>query len=162
MQKWINYSSYVLNIILVITVIIVFRDDEPVEEPFDSSKYTQQNLSISVDLTNEMDSSEVRKIMGKPIIKEILGREEEWHYCRTNEYVDEYIAIKFEDNKLTTLSHYTVSALDIVYTHTDTPNPALASFMRGGSCEKFIRWGTYGEAIPNNPLKGDRDKAAAL
>lgn len=159
MKKWIIYSSYALNAILIIALVISISDDEAV--PFNPSKYTQQNLEKSLDVANNMATEDVRKIMGAPVKREITKSVEEWHYCRTGEVVDEYVAIEFYEGKVTKLSHYTVSALDLVYHHTATPNAELTSFMEYGDCKLFIRWGTYGEKTPNKKIQPTPKNGAA-
>jgi outer membrane protein assembly factor BamE (lipoprotein component of BamABCDE complex) len=91
----------------------------------------QQNLSSSYRLTPGMDKNEVEKIMGMPIKSDFKKNVEEWHYCKTGIYSDEFISLFFFDGKLVEKLNYSVSIADT----------------RGvtGSCENFIKMGNYRE-----------------
>lgn len=91
----------------------------------------QQNLAISYRLTEGMTKQEVEAIMGAPIKSDFNRNVEEWHYCKTGQMADEYIALFFHEGILIAKKNYTVTTADTrgVY----------------GSCEKFIKMGNYEE-----------------
>ena len=91
----------------------------------------QQNLTSSLKLSPGMTKSEVEKIMGMPIKSDFKKNVEEWHYCKTGIYSDEFISLFFFDGKLVEKLNYSVTIADT----------------RGvtGSCENFIKMGNYRE-----------------
>lgn len=97
----------------------------------------QQNLSVSHKLYEGMTKAEVEGIMGAPIKSDFYKGVEEWHYCKTGQMADEFIALFFHEGKLIAKKNYTVTAADTrgVY----------------GSCEKFIKMGNYRE--PDNVIE---------
>ncbi len=76
-----------------------------------------------------MTKQEVESIMGAPIKSDFSKGVEEWHYCRTGQMSDEFLALYFHEGELVAKKNYTVTAADThgVY----------------GSCEKFIKRGSY-------------------
>jgi outer membrane protein assembly factor BamE (lipoprotein component of BamABCDE complex) len=91
----------------------------------------QQNLSSSFRLSPGMTKTEVEKLMGYPVKSDFKKNVEEWHYCRTGIYSDEFISLFFFEGKLVEKLNYTVTIADT----------------RGvtGSCENFIKMGNYRE-----------------
>ncbi|WP_157270074.1 hypothetical protein [Azohydromonas aeria] len=96
---------------------------------------TEQPLEKAFDIKFNMNQTEVEKIMGRPAKKEITTEFEEWHYCRTGEKIDEFIAIRFKKQRVTSMENYIVSSSHV----SDLT----------GDCMLFIKWGTYGESRPN-------------
>ena len=111
-----NYFLLVLSLMMIITL---------------PSCITVQNLDNSIALNPGMSKPMVLQIMGKPIVSEFSKNVEEWHYCSTGMNADSYLALFFHDGKLIEKKAYTVSIGDI----------GGAS----GSCDKFIKRGTYRE-----------------
>jgi hypothetical protein len=101
---------------------------------FHASCGVQQNLSVSYRLHDGMTKTEVEAVMGAPIKSDFYKNVEEWHYCKTGQMADEFIALFFYEGKLISKKNYTVTTADTrgVY----------------GSCEKFIKMGNYRE--PDN------------
>ena len=66
--------------------------------------------------------------MGEPVKSDFDRNVEEWHYCSTGLYSDEFIALYFVDGKLLTKMNYTVTVEDAGAT---------------GSCSRFIKMGNY-------------------
>ena len=91
----------------------------------------QQNLSVSYKLHEGMTKQEAEAIMGAPVKSDFYKNVEEWHYCKTGQMADEFIALFFYEGKLIAKKNYTVTVADTrgVY----------------GSCEKFIKMGNYRE-----------------
>ncbi len=141
MKKWIKRWPYIVIIILITILVITFKSDK--SEPVDLSEYTQQNIDKAFDVKSGMSYDEVLNIIGIPVKKEILGPNEEWHYCRTGEEVDEYIAVNFSDGKVSELKQYTVSYLDIIFHYTSSPSEGLIKASSMGDCKLTIKWGTY-------------------
>lgn len=123
--------------------------------PVDVKVYTEQDLSKSVEISPKMTMKEVISVMGKPAIKEISNSSEEWHYCKTGDQVDEYVVISFTDKMVSKLSNYTVSWLDIVFKHTQTPTEEVIKMSPMGDCKLTTRWGTYGVNQPNKKINKD-------
>lgn len=91
----------------------------------------QQNLTVSYKLSEGMTKQEAEAIMGAPVKSDFYKNVEEWHYCKTGQMADEFIALFFYEGKLIAKKNYTVTVADTrgVY----------------GSCEKFIKMGNYRE-----------------
>ena len=98
---------------------------------FMTSCGVQQKLSLSYTLSPEMTKIEVETIMGPPVKSDFKKNVEEWHYCKTGNQSDEFLALFFYDGKLIEKLNYTVTLADT----------------RGitGSCENFIKMGNYRE-----------------
>lgn len=143
-----KYWSYIINLILLIIVLLsLVPEDKPKE--IDLSIYTQNDLTKSVSIQKGMDTDDVLKIMGKPVLKEISGDSEEYHYCSTGKVVDEFISIKFSNGKVLAMSYYVVNALDVAFNHTPTPNEKMLDLTNFGDCRLTIRWGSYDKRNPN-------------
>ena len=102
--------------------------DTKVKEKFT----TMQNLSQSSKVTGGMTPDEVRDIMGdEPILAELDGNVEEWHYCRSDDFPpkDRFLAIYFVDNKVIAKKFYTCEKGTKVEVY--------------GSCEHFAKTGDY-------------------
>lgn len=113
------------KILLLITVLFLI------------SCIVRQNLSISSKLHEGMSKSEVENLMGLPVKTDFYKNIEEWHYCKTGMMSDEFIALFFYEGKLIAKLNYTVTIADTKGV--------------GGSCEKFIKMGTYRE--PDNVME---------
>ncbi len=137
--------------ILAIALVSILNSEEP--KPVDFSVYTQQDIDKAFQIKYGMSFEDVQEIVGIPVKKEILGSVEEWHYCRTGNDIDEYVAIKFNDGKVSELEQYTVSYLDIIFHHTSTPSEELIKASGLGDCKLTIRWGSYGEKTPNKKMQ---------
>jgi len=153
MKKLMKYWSIILNIILFLLLIFTLQNQdnevELVELP-DLSKFTQDNIDKAVDITSGMSIKEILHLMGKPVVKEIELNEEEWHYCKTGHIVDEYISIKFVEDKVVSLSFYTVNSLDVSFHYTSSPSVELLQAGSLGDCKLTIRWGTYDQKLQTN------------
>lgn len=152
MKKWFkNNWSYTLNTVLILIIIFLLWPQK--ETLVDLSKYTQNDLNKSINITTGMPTEEILKIMGVPALKEIRGDIEEFHYCKTGHLVDEYISIKTSQGKLVDMSYYVVNWLDVAFHHTPTPNEHLLNIGGMGDCKLTIRWGTYEKETPNKSMK---------
>jgi hypothetical protein len=78
-----------------------------------------------------MSQTDVLSIMGQPAKNEFGGGIVEWHYCRTGQLADEFVALFFYENKLIDSRNYTV-------TLSDTGGAT-------GSCDLFVKMGNYQE-----------------
>lgn len=148
MKKWLRYWPYALNVVLLIALVLAMREEEKTPPSPLLSSYTQQELDKALTFSAGLKSDDVEKVMGEPIKKEFVGGKEEWHYCRTGELVDEYLALRFSEGILTEMEQYTVSALDIVYHHTPTPSKELADLVSAVDCRFTVRWGSYRQRMP--------------
>jgi len=81
-----------------------------------------------------MTKEEVKAIMGSPTKSDFSQNVEEWHYCKTGLEADEFLALFFFEGKLVAKKNYTVTLSD--------------AGGATGSCDKFIKRGTYRE--PDN------------
>jgi hypothetical protein len=135
-------------VVLFIALVLAMREEEKAPLPPPLLSYTQQELDKSLTFSAGLKSDDVKKVMGDPIKKEFVGGKEEWHYCRTGELVDEYLALRFSEGILTEMEQYTVSALDVVYHHTPTPSSELADLISAVDCRFTVRWGSYGQRMP--------------
>ena len=98
-------------------------------ELIDQEKYTLvQDLSNSFKLTLDMTEGQVIDLLGEPIRVDIDSNIKEWFYCRTGSE-DQHLALFFHNGLL-------ISRVDYVVTLEDTGGI-------GGSCETFIKMGTY-------------------
>lgn len=88
-------------------------------------------MSQSYLLSEGMTMLQVQEIMGVPCASELSKGVTEWHYCSTGFNADEFVACFFEDGKLIAIKNYTVTIADTGGV--------------GGSCNKFIKRGTYQE-----------------
>lgn len=146
-KKAVKYSMLALNVVLMISLVMVLNKEEP--KKTDLSIHTQQDLGKAINIRPNMGSGEVKKIMGVPVVIEFSNSEEEWHYCKTGYNVDEYVVVKLSNGKVTDLQNYTVSWLDMVFKHTQTPTEALIESGGLGDCKLTVRWGTYNQKTPN-------------
>jgi len=161
MDKRIIYGSFALNVILVVWLAVVLTPKEPKEEPVDLTIYTQQDLSKSQEVKAGMTSQELVELMGTPAVREFDQALEEWHYCKTGSSVDEYIVFELQNDKVISSINYTVSWLDVVYYHTQTPTEALIEAGGMGDCKLTVKWGTYTQETPNKSSKKDAKTARA-
>jgi outer membrane protein assembly factor BamE (lipoprotein component of BamABCDE complex) len=149
-----KYWSPILNVILVITLVwCLFRNTDP--EPKLLSSYTQQEIDKAAKIRPGMSADEIVKIMGEPVKREFVGGKEEWHYCRTGESVDEYVAIRLEEGGVSEMEQYTVTYLDILFHHTLTPSEEVIAATGLGDCKLKVRWGTYGQKVPQRWIPGE-------
>ena len=137
------YVSAALNVALLTAVIAMALPEEKLPEPVDLSIYTQQDLTKSLLVERGMNKEQVISVLGSPALKEILDSSEEWHYCKTGELADEYVVVSFKDNVVSTMSNYTVSWLDVVFQHTQTPTEATVAAGGYGDCKLTAKMGTY-------------------
>ena len=93
--------------------------------------YTSQNIANASMLSNGMSKQQVSAVMGLPIRSEFNGNLEEWHYCNTGSYADEFVVLFFDDSNLFATRNYTVTLAD----------------SRGatGDCSLFLKMGNYRE-----------------
>ncbi len=92
----------------------------------------QQQLQNALLISPGMTKQEVLEVMGgQPVKSEFSGAVEEWHYCKTGYGSDEFIAVFFSEGITVAMRPYTVTLKDA----------------KGatGSCEKFIKMGSYRE-----------------
>lgn len=150
MNKRILIGSIVLNAILCVSLIVVLIPDEP--ELTDLSQYTQHDLSKALDIRAGVEAVDLEKLMGKPAVREFSGGKEEWHYCNTGHLVDEYIVFEVNEDRVVSSRSYTVSWLDVVYHHTQTPTEALIEAGGMGDCRLTAKWGTYAQQAPNKSM----------
>ncbi len=148
LQKRLFISSIGLNVILLITILVVWPKNKP---PVDLSKYTQQNLEKASLVQSGMPRADVQKVMGTPILREVDNSSEEWHYCKTGSSVDEYVAISFEADKVVMLTNYTVSWLDMAFHYMKAPTKEVIEAGGLGDCKLTARWGSYGQETPSYP-----------
>lgn len=150
MNKRLFIASISLNVVLAIWLIALLIPDEP--ELVDLSIYTQNDLSKAFEVKPGVKSTELLSLMGKPAVREFDEEKEEWHYCNTGHLVDEYVVIELKDDKVVSSKNYTVSWLDVVYYHTQTPTEALIEVGGMGDCKLTAKWGTYAQSNPNKPI----------
>lgn len=159
MNKWVVFGSIALNVILIIWLVAVLTPEEPVL--VDLSIHTQQDLEKAQEVKAGITSEQLTKLMGNPVLREFDQEKEEWHYCKTDHNVDEYVVFKLQDDKVVSSKYYTVSWLDVVYHHTQTPTEALIEAGGMGDCKLTAKWGSYSKAAPNKSSKKDAQKARA-
>jgi hypothetical protein len=159
MKNWFKHNwSYTLNAFLALVVVSLLWPEE--EALVDLSQYTQNDLSKATNMKSGMPTEEILKIMGVPVLKEIQGEIEEFHYCKTGHLVDEYISIKTSQGKLVNMSYYVVNWLDVAFHHTSTPNEHLLDIGGMGDCKLTVRWGTYGEKTINKSKQPTAEASA--
>lgn len=141
--------SLVANVALVIGLALSLK--KPDQVPVDLSKHTQQDIGKAWSVTSGMNSAAVKSLLGEPVVRELLGSREEWHYCRTGATADEYVAISFQDQKVDGIQYYTVSWLDMVFHYVKQPTEQLIDSGGMGDCRLTVRWGTYGQRTPSYP-----------
>ncbi len=91
-----------------------------------------QRLDNSLLISPGMTKGQVLSVMGeKPVKTEFSGAVEEWHYCKTGNKADQFIAVFFSEGKTIAMRPYTV-------TLSDTKGAT-------GSCEIFVKMGSYRE-----------------
>ena len=78
-----------------------------------------------------MTKAEVESIMGPPIKSDFYKGVDEWHYCKTGMYADEFVSLFFHEGILIAKKNYTVTIVDTEGV--------------SGSCETFIKMGNYSE-----------------
>lgn len=88
-----------------------------------------ENLKKNFRISEGMSKDEVYQIMGTPSASEFDKGVEEWHYCATGTYTDEFVAFYFNDGKVVAKTSYTVTTTDVGGVT--------------GDCSKFIKRGTY-------------------
>lgn len=153
MRTLLKYWPHALNIVLAIALIwSLASDTEPPPKPL--SSYTQQDLDKAADIKAGMKADDLLKLMGAPIKKEFINGKEEWHYCRTGEAVDEYVAIRLDEGSVTELEQYTVTFIDILFHHTSAPSKELIAATGFGDCKLKVRWGSYGQKSPQRWVPG--------
>jgi hypothetical protein len=154
-RKLLKYWPHILNVALLITVIWMVADDKKDEpQPAPTPSHTGQDLDKAVQLKAGIKAEDVEKLMGSPIKKEFVGENEEWHYCRTGNSIDEYVAIRLSKGVVTELEHYSVSYLDTIFRNTLTPPKELVTVIGLGDCKNTVRWGTYGQKVPQMSAAG--------
>lgn len=141
MNKKFFWVSVVLNGILLVWLIslLILEDEEPV----DLSIYTQQDLTSSIKVKAGMSDSELAKLLGDPLIKDIDGKKESWHYCKTGKNVDEYFVVVVQDGLVVSSQFYTVNWLDLIFDYTQEPSEALIKIGGLGDCRFTLKRGTY-------------------
>ncbi len=159
MKKWVVVGSIALNVILIIWLVVVLTPEEPTL--VDLSIHTQQDLEKAQEVNAGITSEQLKKLMGNPALREFDQEKEEWHYCKTGHNVDEYVVFKLQDDKVVSSKYYTVSWLDVVYHHTQTPTEALIEAGGMGDCKLTAKWGSYSKVTPNKSSKKDAQKARA-
>jgi len=112
-RQWPLLASGALNVVLLISLVVAMWKPEPV--PVDLSKNTQQDIQKAMTVSYGADVPTVKKLLGEPVVREVAGRREEWHFCKTGSRVDEYVAISFEDQKVVAVDYYNVSWLDVAF-----------------------------------------------
>ena len=144
--KWVIATSLMLNLILFVWLLAT--PSKP-DAPPDLSKYTQQDIQKAVKVTAGMPSQAVAALLGEPVVKEFSSSGEEWHYCKTGDSVDEYVAILFQNNNVIALQYYTLNSLDIALHYGEKLK--ADAFGRGGwgDCRLGVRWGTYNQRTPD-------------
>ena len=89
-------------------------------------------------LVNEgMTKAQVISIMGNPVASEFDRGVEEFHYCSTGLYADNFVAFFFKNNKVVSKTSYTVTVSD--------------AGGASGHCRLFIKRGTY--RTPDNVIE---------
>ena len=89
------------------------------------AKNLQKNFLVSEGMSKE----EVIKIMGMPVASEFDRGVEEFHYCSTGMYVDNFVSFFFKDGKVVSKTTYNVNAADAGYS--------------SGHCKLFVKRGNY-------------------
>lgn len=87
---------------------------------------TTNNLSSSYKLTRGMSKDDIISILGPPVKSDFYKDIDEWHYCSTGFSSDTYLALFFLNDTLIAKKSYDVYGMS-------------------GSCENFIKRGTYSE-----------------
>ena len=84
-----------------------------------------------------MSKEEVIKIMGMPVASVFDRGVEEFHYCSTGMYVDNFVSFFFKDGKVVSKTTYNVNAADAGYS--------------SGHCKLFVKRGNY--RVPDKVLE---------
>jgi hypothetical protein len=150
--KWCLAVSILLNVVLAASLALIRRVNEPAPPPPTAVKPadTKQNIDKARSVSVGMSGAAVTALLGDPVVREFTDNSEEWHYCRTGENVDEYVAIAFSDQKVTGLQYYTVRWLDLAF-HYPTESEKVVGKTGAGDCRLTVRWGTYGQRTPSYP-----------
>jgi outer membrane protein assembly factor BamE (lipoprotein component of BamABCDE complex) len=146
--KWAIAVSLIVNLILLIWLLFT---PSKADSPPDLSKYTQQDIQKAVKVAAGMPKQAVATLLGDPAVKEFSGSSEEWHYCKTGDSVDEYVAILFQDNSVTSLQYYTFNSLDIALHYGEQLKANVYGRGGWGDCRLGVRWGTYNQKTPDMP-----------
>lgn len=141
--------SLIANVVLFTSVLVISKKPKP--KVADLSAYTQQDISKARELLPGSQTTQVKEIMGLPVVRELAGNTEEWHYCKTGKTIDEYVAISFKDQKVNRIEYYTVSWLDLAFHYVKQPTEKLIDAGGTGDCRLTTRWGTYGQKTPSYP-----------
>lgn len=93
--------------------------------PVTADGYTSQDLSKAELLRVGMVPKTVRTIMGAPAMKD----DKEWHYCKTGKSADEFVAVRYENGRVSGIQEYRATF--------DYDNVVI------GDCQNNIKRGTY-------------------
>jgi hypothetical protein len=154
--RWSLALSILLNVALLAWLALRHPERVPAPAPASvsaaSTTHTKQDIDKSRSINVGMTGAAVKGLLGEPVVREIAANREEWHYCRTGETVDEYVAITFTGHKITALQYYTVRWLDLAF-HYSAESDKLVGKTGAGDCRLTVRWGTYGQRTPSYPDK---------
>jgi hypothetical protein len=148
---WALVASAVLNIGFGV-LLLTRRDSPPASLPA-PIQYTQHDLERAREVTAGMHRTEVKTLLGEPAAKEFSLESEEWHYCRTGKSVDEYIAVKFQREKVAALQYYTVTVFDLAMHYGEGLSSNVLSRGGFGDCRLTVRWGTYNRKEPDTRVQ---------
>jgi hypothetical protein len=151
--KWGMVASILINVVLLVLLAVGKREQEPAPAPPapELPTYTKQDIEKSRSVTAGMTMTGVKDLLGEPVVREIAGDREEWHYCRTGKTVDEYVAIAFASQKVSSLQYYTVRSLDLAFHYAAQPTEKIIDASGTGDCRLTVRWGTYAQKTPSFP-----------
>lgn len=152
--RWCLAFSILLNVMLAASLALIQREKESAPAPPSGTAVnpadTNQDIDKARSVNVGMSGAAVRALLGDPVVRELTNKREEWHYCRTGETVDEYVAITFSDEKVTGLQYYTVRWLDLAFHYPTEPEKVVGK-TGAGDCRLTVRWGTYGQRTPSYP-----------
>lgn len=152
--RWCLALSILVNVALAASLLLMRPEKEPAPDPPSATALnpsdTRQDVDKARSVNVGMSGAAVKALLGDPVVREFTDKGEEWHYCRTGETVDEYVAIAFSAQKVTGLQYYTVRWLDLAFHYPTEPEKVVGK-TGAGDCRLTVRWGTYGQRTPSYP-----------
>ena len=134
-----KHWSIALNFVFAFILAFLIYPTE--EAPsVDLSGFTQSNVASSNQVKIDMSSESVFKIMGQPVVKEIRGGIEIFHYCKTGEAFDEYVTIETSEDKVRLMSYSVAGMDDVAFSYTPTPSIDFLETIKPWDCKHGLKW----------------------
>lgn len=89
---------------ILILLLLISTACTTLNQPADSI----DSINLAAKIAPGMTYTDVKNIMGAPVKIESVDSKQAWHYCRTGNTSDQFVALIFNDEKVFEINVYTV------------------------------------------------------